>query len=63
MEDLLRSKGLYRITLGIDTAPTDDEEKITKWDNNNDSSYGLIGMSISQDLRFHLEGLDSPIEA
>ena len=31
MEDLLRSKGLYRITLGTKTTPDDDEKK-DKWD-------------------------------
>ena len=31
MEDLLRSKGLYKITLGIETAPDEDEKK-AKWD-------------------------------
>jgi hypothetical protein len=35
MEDLLRSKGLYRITLGKEKEPTDDDKK-TKWDNRND---------------------------
>jgi hypothetical protein len=28
MEDLLRSKGLYQITLGKELEPTDDENKI-----------------------------------
>ena len=28
MEDLLRSKGLYRITLGKEKEPTDDENKV-----------------------------------
>jgi hypothetical protein len=27
MEDLLRSKGLYRITMGTETSPTDDDKK------------------------------------
>ena len=62
MEDLLRSKGLYRITLGIETAP-DDDEKEAKWENKNDQARGLIGMSISPELRFHLDGEDSPIKA
>ena len=31
MEDLLRSKGLYRITLGIEAAP-DEDEKQAKWE-------------------------------
>jgi hypothetical protein len=59
MEDLLRSKGLYQITLGKETAPTDDDKK-SKWDSRNDEARGLIRMSISPDLRYHLEGIDSP---
>ena len=31
MEDLLRSKGLYRITLGTEAAP-DEDEKQAKWE-------------------------------
>ena len=34
MEDLLRSKGLYKITLGTKTAPDDDEADLcrgVKW--------------------------------
>ena len=61
MEDLLRSKGLYIITLGIETI-LDDEKKISKWDNKNDQAHGLRGMSISPDLTFHLHGLDSLVE-
>ena len=59
MEDLLRSKGLYRITMGKETTPTDDDNK-AKWDNRNDEARGLIGMSISPDLRYHLQGVDDP---
>ena len=62
MEDQLGSKGLYKITLGSKIAPTDVEKKI-KWDSKNDSSCGSIGMSISPYLRFHLQGLDSPVES
>ena len=62
MEDLLRSKGLYRITLGRELEPTDDENKI-KWENKNDEACGLIGMSISLDLTFHLQGIDGPDDA
>ena len=57
MEDLLRSKGLYRITMGTETTPTDDDKK-SKWDNRNDKARGLIGMSISLDLRYHLQEID-----
>jgi hypothetical protein len=59
MEDLLRSKGLYRITMGTETSPTDDDKK-AKWDNRNDEACGLIRMSISPDLRYHLQGIDDP---
>jgi hypothetical protein len=62
MEDLLRSKGLYRITLGKETTPTDDDKK-DKWDNRNDEALELIGMSISPYLRYHLQGIDDPEEA
>jgi hypothetical protein len=59
MEDLLRSKGLYRITMGKETTPTDDDKK-SKWDNRNDEARGLIGMSISPNLRYNLQGIDDP---
>jgi hypothetical protein len=62
MEDLLRSKGLYQITLGKELEPTDDE-KYVKWINRNDEARGLIKMSISPDLRFHLQGIDAPNKA
>jgi hypothetical protein len=62
MEDLLRSKGLYWITLGKEKEPIDDEKKI-KWANKNDESHGLIKMSISLDLRFHLQEIDDPNKA
>jgi hypothetical protein len=62
MEDLLRSKGLYRITLGKETEPTDDDKK-AKWDNRNEEACGLIEMSIYPDLRFHLQSIDKPKEA
>jgi hypothetical protein len=61
MEDLLRSKGIYIITLGINIAPDDDEKK-HKWEKN-DQARGLIEMSIFSDLKFHLEAEDSPIKS
>lgn len=63
MEDLSRSKGIYKITLGTETAPIDDEEKVAKWNNKNDQTCVLIGMSISPYLRLHLDGLNSSVEA
>jgi hypothetical protein len=62
IEDLLRSKGLYRITLGKETTPTDVDYKF-KWDNKNEETHELIIMSISLDLRFHLQSIDKPKEA
>ena len=59
MEDVLRSRGLFRITSGKETKPTDDDRKI-KQENRCDKSRGLIGMSISTNLRFHISGIDEP---
>ena len=49
MEDVLRSRGLFRITSWKETEPTDDDKKI-KLENRCDESHGLIGMSISTNL-------------
>ena len=62
MEDLLRSKGLYRITLGKEKAPTDADKK-SKWDNRSDEAHGIIGISISLDLRYHLQDIDDHKES
>jgi hypothetical protein len=62
MEDLLRSKGFYQITLGKETKPTNVDKKF-KWANRNDESHGLIGMSISPNLRLHLQQIDKPDES
>jgi hypothetical protein len=62
MVDLLRSKDLYWITLGKEKTPTDADKK-AKWDNRNDEAHGLIEMSISLDLRFHLQSIYKPKKA
>jgi hypothetical protein len=62
MENLLKSKEFYKITLETKTTPDDDEKK-SKRENKNDQDRGLIRMSISPDLRFHLDGEDSPVKA
>ena len=59
MEDVLRSRILFRITSEKETKPTDDDNKI-KWENRCDEARGLIGMSISIDLRFHISEIDEP---
>jgi hypothetical protein len=61
MEDLLRSKGLYQITLGKEKSPIDADKK-AKWDNRNDEARRLIKISISPDLRYHLQDIDDPKE-
>jgi hypothetical protein len=62
MEDLLRSKGLYQITLGNEKTPNDVDKK-SKWDNRNDEACELIKISISPDLRYHLQDIDDPKES
>jgi hypothetical protein len=62
MEDLLRSKGLYRITLGNEKESIDVDKKV-KWANRSDEAHGPIIMSISPYLRFHLQEIDEPNEA
>ena len=49
MENVLRSRGLFKITSGKETGPTDDDKKI-KWENQCDEACGVIGMLISTDL-------------
>jgi hypothetical protein len=62
MEYLLRSKGVYQITLGKEKAPTYADKK-AKWDNRNDEARELIRIFISPDLRYHLQDIDDPKEA
>ena len=58
MEILLRAKGLYRVTMEIEAELNAATEKI-KWHNRRDEAYGLLCLSISRDLLFHLDGLIS----
>ena len=62
MVDILRIKGLYRIATGQETKPSDDDN-VPKWENKQDQARGLIGMSIAQDLRFHILDIDTPDKA
>ena len=59
MEILLREKGLYKVTMEIEAKPNVAAEKI-KLHNRRDEAYGLLCLSISRDLLFHLNGLTSP---
>ena len=62
MEDVLQSMGLFRITSRKETKTIDDDNKI-KWENRCDEAHGLIGMSISIYLRFHISRIDEPDKA
>ena len=61
MEIFLREKGIYRVTMATKAKPNAAVEKI-KWHNRRDEAYGLLCLSISRDLLFHIDGLTSPNE-
>ena len=61
MEMLLREKGIYRFTMATEVEPNAATEKI-KWYNRKDEAYGILCLSISRDLLFHLDSLTSPNE-
>ena len=57
----MTAKGLYRVTMVTEAEPNATTEKI-KWHNRRDEAYGLLCLSISRDLLFHIDGLTSPNE-
>ena len=57
MEILLREKVLYRVTMETEADPSAVAKKI-KRHNGRDEAYGLLCLSISRDLLFHLDGFD-----
>jgi hypothetical protein len=48
--------------LGIYPRPI-DTERHRKWINHNDETRGLIGMRIFEDLKFHIQPINTPHEA
>ena len=50
---MLRSKGLYRVFMDLENEPNSVVEKVN-WHNRLDESYGLIFLSISPYILFHL---------
>ena len=54
----MREKGLYRVNMAIEVDPIAIAENI-KWHNRRDEAYGILCLSISTDLLFHLDGLTS----
>ena len=59
MEILWREKGLYKVTMATEVEPNATADKI-KWNNRRDEAYGILCLSISSDLLFHLDSLTSP---
>ena len=55
----MRSKGIYRPTMATEVELNVAAENI-KWNNRRDEVYGLLCLSISKYLLFHLDGLTSP---
>ena len=58
---LLRSKGSYKVTIGLEKEPTQSVEK-PKWHSHCNEALGLICLSLSPKFFFHLER-DTPHEA
>ena len=56
MEIQLHSKGLYQVTMNIETEPNAVVEKIKYW-NKWDEAYGFLCLSISKHILFHISGL------
>ena len=56
IEISLHSKGLFRVTMGMEIDPNAVIEKEKYW-NKLDEAYGFLCFSISKDLIFHLSGL------
>ena len=57
----LRSKGLYRVTTGIEVEPNYAIEK-SKYFNRLDEAYGFLCLSFSRELLFHIDSLTTPNE-
>ena len=56
MEILLRDQGIYKVTMASEVDLNAVVEKI-KWHNRRDEAYGLLCLSISRDLLFHIDSL------
>ena len=57
----LRAKGLYIVTMGTKVEPNSAVEK-AKYFNKLDQEYGLLCLSLSREILFHLDSLTSPKE-
>ena len=57
----LRAKGLFKVNMGTKVEPNYVVEK-SNYFNKLDEEYGLLCLSISRELLFHLDILTSPKE-
>jgi hypothetical protein len=57
----LRGRGLYQISMATEEEPTSAVEK-SKFFNHMDEAHGLLCMSISPDLWFHIDACKTPNE-
>ena len=57
----LRSKCLYRVTMGIEIEPNSIVDK-AKYLNRLDEAFGMLCLSTSKELLFHVEILGTPNE-
>jgi hypothetical protein len=57
----LRGKGLYQIVMATEEEPTSALEK-SKYLNHMDEAHGLLCMTISPDLWFHIDACKTPNE-
>ena len=57
----LRSKGLYKVTMGTETEPNSAVDK-SKYFNRLDEAFGMLCLSNSRDLLFHVDSLTTPNE-
>ena len=57
----LRAKGIYRVTMGTEVKPNYPVEKAMYF-NRLDEAYGLLCLSISRELLFHIDNLTTPID-
>ena len=61
MEIQFHSRGLYRVTMDTKEEPGFSIDK-SRFLNKKDEALGFLCLSISQDLLFHLSGLNTPKE-
>ena len=55
----LRSKGLYRVTMGTEVEPNYALKK-SKYFNRLGEAFGMLCLSISRELLFHVDSLSTP---